>query len=688
MKKPLFLAVIIFSTLFISCGKKSTRFYLDDNVMWARGTFGNTVFPSDLEFQKLTDFKSQNLERLVGREGSYIWLKIDFEIPENLKGTSLGFVVPYLHYADKTYLNGQYVGGYGSFPPNEFSAQYVSHFYILPYEDLEQNGTNTLLINVWVHGKGTICDKIFIDDYVNANLYSDIITFLHSKIYMFFVSGLLISFIVFSMLGTRNDTNGQSMRILAAINMTTVLFLAYFFAPEIPIYQFFWGNNCIAIKIFLCTTFYCISFHITTFVVTFIGFKEPPWLIITRMVFLLFCLIITYAARDYNALMKICPYTLCIALGQLGVGVYAIVRSIYIPEKKLRAYTTAQFFSPLLISGVMDCIVRNIFKDVSHSFFAIYGWMFTIVFFIVYLGKQYKKTAQQNEYLTHHLEEEVKLKTVDLTFANEKLEQEITNSSRDMEMAAIVQHKFYPQNENFFDGWELSICFDPMSKISGDLYDYYSTGTTLNGLGLFDASGHGVSASLVCMLAKSIIFRAFVQGRGANETMAVILERINDHLIEDKGEVQNYLTGVLLRLGEFDVDGKCLCELSSAGHPYPIFYSSETDEMIQITHDEYQEQYGALGIRDMDVSFPNVDLTISEGDVLVLFTDGVTEAQNENGEEFGTERLSKIIYKNRKKNARQIQDAIVKSLKEYTTGLSRTDDITFIVLRRVPRWEK
>lgn len=679
----------LISILFVSCGKHENRIFLDDSVYWAMTDATSTVFQAEaLEFQKLEDFKAKNLERVVGKDGQYAWLKIDFELPESLKYKSLGFVVPYLHFADISYLNNEYIGSYGRFPPQEYSAQYCSHFYTLPYENLNQTGINTIMIKVWCYGNATISDGIFIDEFEDARIESKIIDFLHSEIYMLFEGGLLIAFILFMMLGAKNERKNKAYFIFGGINFVTIIFLSYFFGAETPWYQQMHISNRFLTKAFLCLPLYIILFHIPSFLIYYLELKERRSVFITRIVLLLSACIITGAARDYTQLRHISSYMLILVFGQVVIAVGFLIQGYRTPASKQKTMNALIGFSPLVLSVLIDFLIRNILLNTDACFFAIYGWICTIIIFIFFLTREYKHNAQQILYLSRHLQEEVRLKTATLTTTNDKLEREIANSTRDMEMAAIVQHKFYPQEENFFDGWEVSVCFDPMSKISGDLYDYFAEGTKLDGIGLFDASGHGVAASLVCMLAKSIIFRAFVQGKAAGETMAVILERINEHLIEDKGEVQNYLTGVLMRVNKFDSDGKCLLEMASAGHPYPIFYSSETDEMITVTHDEYQEQYGALGIKGMEVSFPNVDLTISVGDVLVLYTDGVSEAQNIDGEDFGAEGISRIVYENRNKTARQIQTAIKAGLKEFTEGVGRTDDISFMVLKRVPRWEK
>ena len=147
---------------------------------------------------------------------------------------------------------------------------------------------------------------------------------------------------------------------------------------------------------------------------------------------------------------------------------------------------------------------------------------------------------------------ELKDANYELSILNARLEKEKFRSELELEMASIVQRKFFPQPIKHFKGWDIAICYEPLAKVSGDLYDYYNFKNILNGISIFDVSGHGISASLITMLSKNIISHAFQRGYRNRESIEHMLNRINNSIITEKGEIDNYLTGLLCRFSEFD----------------------------------------------------------------------------------------------------------------------------------------
>lgn len=685
------LSLLLLSFLFMSCHQNKTltgrRYYVDDYISYSvASSYLPVAQVAKQEFTKLEDFKGGNLSRIVGMEGAYIWLRIDFDVPDYLKYRPLGFVIPYLHFSEEAYLNGDFIGSYGAFPPYEYSAMYTAHFYSLPTEAMNWSGTNTILLKVWAHGRASITEGSFIATYDVAKVYTNIIDFMHSRIYLVFESALLIAAIVFMLVSRGLGKNGAYFKVFSLLTLFTMPFIGYFFSAEIPWYRLLGISNLALTKWLLCMPSYWIVFLITSFILYFLGIPQPKGMSIVRHGVNFVVSVVTLCIPSYNLLIKLCPYFLIFVITH-GLNAILFVIIGYIDKRKReRAVIIIHCFLPLIITMAADIVLRNILLNIDHSYLAVHGWFGTIILFTVYMAQQYTAMSLENTRLNKSLAEEVEIKTVDLTFAKEKLEMEMQNASKDMEMASVVQKKFFPPTEYFIDGWEMAVCYEPMSKISGDLYDYYTDGNKLVGMGLFDASGHGVAASLLVMLAKSIIFRAFNHSRVRNQTLATALEDINEIIKKEKGDVQNYMTGLLFRINDFNEENRCLVELASAGHPYPIFYSEKKQKLIKVTHDELQEQYGALGIQGVEVSFPNIDLDVGLGDVIVCFTDGLNEAVNEDMEEFGIENVEKIIKEYHTENASIIRDKIKEGVFAHIAENPRNDDITFIVMKRVPRW--
>ncbi len=248
---------------------------------------------------------------------------------------------------------------------------------------------------------------------------------------------------------------------------------------------------------------------------------------------------------------------------------------------------------------------------------------------------------------------------------NETLENEI-------KMAAVIQQSFFRQEVDNIKKYEVAYFSRPMVGVSGDLYDFYKSGEKLDGLGIFDVSGHGISSGLVTMLVKNIIHQEFY--KKSKLELWEILDRINDRVIEEKGEIQNYLTGILVRLYEDKF------ELVDAGHPAPILYKKKTGEcsFVELS----KKSVGVIGIADFPVFYESLYFDFDEGDELILYSDGVIDIQNENEEYYGKERLLEAVEANIDKTAAEQVSFIANNIYSFCKNREQNDDITIIVLKK------
>jgi serine phosphatase RsbU (regulator of sigma subunit) len=211
-----------------------------------------------------------------------------------------------------------------------------------------------------------------------------------------------------------------------------------------------------------------------------------------------------------------------------------------------------------------------------------------------------------------------------------------------------------------------------MVGVSGDLYDFYKSGEKLDGLGVFDVSGHGISSGLVTMLVKNIIHQEFYNQ--ADAELWEIVNKINDRVIAEKGEIQNYLTGILIRL----YDEKF--EIVNAGHPAPILYKKKTNEcsFVQLGN----KSVGVIGIAGFPVFYESLFYDFEDGDELILFSDGVIDIQNEKEEYYGRERLLDAVKLNIGKSAAEQVSFIANNIYSFCANREQTDDLTIIVLKK------
>lgn len=687
MRRFLSVFFFIFSLFFISCGKKASTPVIDlqDSFFWAHSTKEESIeeaVANDSKFQKFDINNGRNLARLVGMDGNYVWLRSTFHIPEELRGRSLGLMISYLHFASEVYINGSYAGRYGSFPPDEHSPLYSAHFYALPEGVLNSLGENTIFIKVWCHGRSVISNHVIVTDMDEANSIADLYSSNNSRIYVMFEGGMFSAFLIFLMIWIRRKQEYEDL-VFSMICLVSMFFTTPFFANEVPWYiQVPFAR---LMKITLCGGMVTLSYLVPTFVSCFIKMKEKKAVKVARISVWAVSMLLIMAAPDYNALIKMCIPMLIVCFLQMCTGLVFIVIHFIKKTDRFLDFIITLAFSPLIIAITADIIIKDVFYIIDMPYMAMFGWQLTIISFLIFLTWRYTKAAARSEYLNEKLEQEVEVKTQNLTQINDKLERELYRAGQDLEMASIVQKKFFPYPNRTFKGWDIATCYSPAAKVSGDLYDYYydtNENYVLQGCSIFDVSGHGISSSLITMLAKNIIFHSFKKSLEANETVSEALYKINDQIIDAKGDIENYLTGIMFRFGEFDREDKMTVEMANAGHPNPVLYSSETDSIIEVVHSDDQLHYGAIGIKDIAINFPVAEFSMKEDDILVCFTDGLTEAMNGERQEFGVESLKTIIKNSHEKSAQSILEDIIDALYDFTKNIPRDDDLTIMVLKR------
>ena len=246
------------------------------------------------------------------------------------------------------------------------------------------------------------------------------------------------------------------------------------------------------------------------------------------------------------------------------------------------------------------------------------------------------------------------------------------NLENEIKMAAVIQQNFFRQEIDNIKKYEVAYFSRPMVGVSGDLYDFYKTGEKLDGLGVFDVSGHGISSGLVTMLVKNIIHQEFYNQQDTE--LWEIVNKINDRVIEEKGEIQNYLTGVLVRLYEEKF------ELVDAGHPAPILYKKKSGKCEYVKLGE--KSVGVIGIAGFPVYYESLFYDFEDGDELILFSDGVIDIKNENEEYFGKDRLLEAVKINIGKPAAEQVSFIANSIYSFCGSREQNDDLTIIVLKK------
>ena len=185
------------------------------------------------------------------------------------------------------------------------------------------------------------------------------------------------------------------------------------------------------------------------------------------------------------------------------------------------------------------------------------------------------------------------------------------------------------------------------------------------GIAIADVSGKGIPAALIMASYRASLIAEIRN----NYAIRSIMFKVNNLLYEST-EPENYVTALY---GVLDTKNH-IFTFSNAGHNPPILRHAN-GEMEELTQGGV-----ALGVFE-NSKYEERPLGLAPGDIMVFYTDGVTEAENRQEEEFGMERLKQVIEDSYRSNAGRIQEEIYGAAREFTNGLPQSDDITLIVVK-------
>ncbi|MYA61978.1 MAG: SpoIIE family protein phosphatase [Dehalococcoidia bacterium] len=208
---------------------------------------------------------------------------------------------------------------------------------------------------------------------------------------------------------------------------------------------------------------------------------------------------------------------------------------------------------------------------------------------------------------------------------------------------------------------------EPARNVGGDFYDFIQLSDDKVGLAIADVSGKGVPAALFMMSSRTLLKGSAIGNVEPGET----LREVNDLLCEDN----DAMMFVTLLYAVYDPSTGEL-SYANGGHNCPVIVHADGDYTVL-------PMTGGIALGVMpDFEFDQDSITLLPGDTLVFYTDGVTEAMNEEGEEYGMERLCEILVTAPSIHAQDISDTIFDSIREFAGEAPQSDDITCLTLHR------
>lgn len=243
---------------------------------------------------------------------------------------------------------------------------------------------------------------------------------------------------------------------------------------------------------------------------------------------------------------------------------------------------------------------------------------------------------------------------------------------RDLEIARDIQRILLPASAPDIRGFEIVGINIPARQVSGDYYDYIRIDDHHYGIVIADVSGKGVPASLIMAMCRSVL-RSQAPG---DPSAAGVLRQVNRQLFPDmKEDMFISMCYVIIDHAAGEVS------LARAGHDAPLLYTAADRKVTRLNPPGM-----ALGVDSgsvFDRLMRNSNVPLSSGDCLILYTDGVTEALDANGMEYGMEKLHLAIQASAPEGAAAVVKRLTDDLRAFIGNHPQNDDVTLIVLRKL-----
>ncbi len=255
---------------------------------------------------------------------------------------------------------------------------------------------------------------------------------------------------------------------------------------------------------------------------------------------------------------------------------------------------------------------------------------------------------------------------------------------KELEVARQIQTSFLPQQLPTLPGWEFGAHYAAAREVGGDFYDFiplrdpsqrppgrpgqFLEGRNLLGLVIADVADKGVPAALFMALCRTLVRAVTISGRSPADA----IQRANELILNDS-RTDQFIT---LFYGVLD-PGMATLHFTNAGHNPPLLVRGASGSIVSLHAPGI-----ALGLFNT-IQLVESEVRLEPDDVLLLYTDGVIDALNDDHQEFGEERLAQALLDNRQQPAGELVSTIVAAIQHFVGGREAFDDMTIVVMKRV-----
>jgi sigma-B regulation protein RsbU (phosphoserine phosphatase) len=317
-------------------------------------------------------------------------------------------------------------------------------------------------------------------------------------------------------------------------------------------------------------------------------------------------------------------------------GIMLIIIIVFVSQSTTKPLTTLANATKLIASGNFDVAIDPLDRKDE-------------------VGELNNAFITMQTSLQYHIEN-LKKTTADM----EKIESEM-RIAHDIQMS-IIPKSFPPFPER--NEVDLFANLTPVKAVGGDLYDFFFADDRHLVLAIGDVSGKGVPASLLMAMTRTLLRAKYTRGLKPNDIVRIV----NEDLCRDNLQKMfvTFFIGILdVFSGEF--------EYCNAGHNPPYLIREGTIKQLEIFHGY------PIGIQSSP--YKSASLMLEAGDTILMYTDGITDAEDKNSELFEEKRLEEVLLKNHDRNAEDLTKVIIQAVDSFAEGMEQVDDMTLLTLR-------
>ena len=355
------------------------------------------------------------------------------------------------------------------------------------------------------------------------------------------------------------------------------------------------------------------------------------------------------------------------------VGLFISTSILYLEKSNFQFVFLFNGFV-IITSVIMIILVFNIIatslEEINHAISDLKGGGEGSVFLssidkeFIDLGSGVEDAAITINDYKNNLEQKVDQRTLELTEVLKNLEEKNKIIEQEFSLAKKIQEGIIPQDIYKWEGIEISSFWKSLMPISGDYFDIIKSHDDNLTIVMCDVSGHGIPAALITTMAK-VSFSTISQ---QTSVPSEILLQVNQDLCNAISTF-DYLTSFCISISKDKV-----LSYSNAGHPFPLYYNSQKKDLQEL------ESYGhIIGVFQDEVEYATSKVQIHSGDKILLYTDGLTESTNKQGESFES-HIKKLFLDNIQMSKKDLIHKIESEFYSFTNGVLIKDDVSFMLV--------